>query len=69
MTSHTWALQLAVASTRHRHGLRFIFLILIVTIIVVGVVFLVRRAKRPRHVVDDWKPPTRPYDGPSRGTP
>lgn len=67
MASHPWAIQLAVAGGHH-HGLRLILFILILIIIVVGVVLLVRRAKQPRHVADDWKPPTVPRDGPSGET-
>lgn len=68
MTSHLWAVQLAVVGTHHHHGLRLVILILIVIIVVIGVVLLVRRAKRPQHVSDDWKPPTVPRDGPTDGS-
>jgi uncharacterized membrane protein len=67
MASQMWAAQLAVTGGHH-HGLRLILLILILIIVVAGVVLLVRRAKRPRHVADDWKPPTVPRDGPSGET-
>ncbi len=67
MKSQMWAAQLAVAGGHH-HGTRLIILTLILAIVVVGAVILVRRAKRPRHLVDDWKPPTTPHDGPLGGT-
>ncbi|MGC2168382.1 MAG: hypothetical protein WA580_04700 [Acidimicrobiales bacterium] len=68
MTTQVWAAQLASASAHH-HGLRLIILILLLIVIVGVAIYLIRRAKEPRHLSDDWKPPVGPRDGDSNGTP